>query len=345
MICIRADGGSKIGLGHIMRCISIATAMLDAGEEVCFIMADESAKVFLEDRGLKYHILGTDYRQMESEAEKLIPVLEQENPGLILVDSYQVTENYLRALGEYAPVAYLDDMGKISYPLDVIINYNIFAAPELYQNRWRKVPVPLLGTEYAPLRPEFQNVEYRVRDKVQAVLITTGGSDKFNLAGRFLDAILERKALQKIDCYVVSGVYNSNLSYLEKRAKEKDNVHICQNVANMCELMKKCDIAVTAGGSTMYELSAVGVPMLCFSFVDNQEQIVRGFEEKNLVAFAGDYLKQHDEMIRTGVEALQQLAEDLEARKSYSRRLREAVDGKGASRIAAALIRMIKSEA
>ena len=339
MICIRADGGQELGLGHIMRCISIASAIKSAGEEVCFILADENPVEFLRTRSLRYYVLESDYRQMEEEIDRLAPVLEKEKPNLILVDSYFVTEEYMIQLRRFAPLAYLDDMGVISFSADILINYNIFADYDMYREKAKQY---LLGVAYAPLRTEFVQVDYPVRKNATGILLTTGGSDRYNLAGKFLDCILESEHLRHMDCYVVSGAYNPNLPYLEDRAKEHKNVHICRNVTNMCELMQKCDVAVTAGGSTMYELSAVGVPMVCFSFVDNQEQIVRGFEERNLVAFAGDYLSQKEDMIPLGIKALEQLTKDFEARERESRQLRETVDGMGAMRIASALIRMEK---
>ena len=69
--------------------------------------------------------------------------------------------------------------------------------------------------------------------------------------------------------------------------------------------MRDSDIAVTAGGSTMYELSALGVPMVCFSFVDNQERIVEGFVERGLVGFGGNYLLQGEAMAAEAAEPSQ----------------------------------------
>lgn len=84
----------------------------------------------------------------------------------------------------------------------------------------------------------------------------------------------------------------------------------------------------------MYELSAVGVPVICFSFVENQERLVRGFAEKKLTCFAGDYLVQGEAMADEVVRYIMRLAADYELRRDYSARLRALVDGRGAGRIA-----------
>ena len=51
MIFIRADGGREVGSGHIMRCLSIAGALQRRGEEVLFLLADDSAAGLLAERG------------------------------------------------------------------------------------------------------------------------------------------------------------------------------------------------------------------------------------------------------------------------------------------------------
>ena len=160
MICIRADGGQELGLGHIMRCISIASAIKSAGEEVCFILADENPVEFLRTRSLRYYVLQSDYRQMEEEIDRLAPVLEKEKPNLILVDSYFVTEEYMIQLRRFAPLAYLDDMGVISFSADILINYNIFADYDMYREKAKQY---LLGVAYAPLRTEF--VQWIIRSE------------------------------------------------------------------------------------------------------------------------------------------------------------------------------------
>ena len=71
MIWIRADANREIGTGHIMRCISIAHALEQCGQQVCFIIADGSGAPILENGGQEYRILDSDYRHMEDEFPRL----------------------------------------------------------------------------------------------------------------------------------------------------------------------------------------------------------------------------------------------------------------------------------
>lgn len=344
MIWIRADANGEIGSGHVMRCLSIAQALKRRGEQVCFLLADEEPVPLLEARGQTYRVLHTDYTRMEDELPLLTELLSEEKPQFFLADSYFVTAEYFRKIREHVPAGYVDDRCIAGLPVDVLINYNIFAVEALYGAVQADTKL-LLGTEYVPLREEFAGVEYPVREKAEQVLLTTGGSDKYNLAGGLLEKLLSNQETAGLHYLVVSGAYNVHLPELRKIEDRHENVRICCNVSDMSRLMRESDIAVSAGGSTMYELSAVGVPILCFSFADNQERIVEGFAEKGLVCFGGNYLKQGEAVLEGIAEALAGLAADAKLRRSYSERQKLLVDGQGAMRIADEIMRVKKSGA
>lgn len=343
MIWIRADANSEIGTGHVMRCLSVATVLREKGIAVKFIVADESGARLPEARGFAYEILNSDYRDMEAELPELQKLVVRDAPKLCLVDSYFVTADYFTELGKLCKTAYVDDLFKESYPVDMVINYNIYGDLLPYKERPGKADtVFLLGTKYAPLRKEFCRDEAGfVRDNVENVLITTGGSDKYNLAGQILQAAMEDPQAKELHYHVVSGVFNPHLPKLLELESGNSHISIHRNVTNMVELMQRCDIAISAGGSTMYELCAVGVPIICFSFVENQERMVETFLKKKLVCYGGNYLQEGEALAGNVVRSLNGLAGDLEARKRYSRWEQELVDGHGARRIAQALQQMI----
>lgn len=338
MIWIRADGGRDIGMGHIVRCLAIAAALHGLGESTCFLVADESTVSFLEKKGQDYKVLHSPYARPEEELGVLLPILAEGGKGALLADSYYVTCEYLKQIGNYVPVCRMDDMGTTNLYADMVINYNIFADDSLYLKAEKSIC--LTGTRYAPLRPEFRDVPYQVRERAQKVLITTGGSDRYNLAGQVLEQALETQDANGLEYHVVSGAFNIYGGQLAQLGKEHENVLIYNNVSDMARLMQECDIAVTAGGSTMYELCAVGIPTICFSYVDNQEKIVKGFREKGLVNFGGDYLRQGQGMINDVVEHIRVLKKDTDLRRDYSRKMKEQVDGWGAVRIAEKLIEL-----
>lgn len=352
MVVIRADANSKIGMGHVMRCLSIADALLKRGEEVLFVTADDTPVPLLTKKGIPYRVLHTDYADMEAELPELWEVLRElpqgaESPDAalaqrntsILVDSYYVTEKYLAALKKRITTIYMDDIYAFSYPVDMLINYNIYGEEMGYEKDAAFADTKLLlGTEYVPLREEFSAGEQQRTAADGGILITTGGSDSFNLAGQLLMEAMKYDALKEKEYHVVSGSLNPHIGELQALAQKHENIHIHCNVTNMAELMAESEVALSAGGSTLYELCAVGVPVIAFSFAENQERLVQTFVKRGIAQYGGNYRTDGNKMIQNTIAGLETLLEDKNLRSEYRKKAHTLVDGKGAERIAEAII-------
>lgn len=96
-------------------------------------------------------------------------------------------------------------------------------------------------------------------------------------------------------------------------------------------------MAVTAGGSTVYELMACGTPAVVYTLADNQFDIARTVSEMNLIPWAGDVRKEIIECCRSIVSVINDYVEDFERRKLVSRRMQELVDGFGSRRLVSLL--------
>ena len=155
-IGIRVDMNPVIATGHMMRCLSIADSIVELGKKVIFITADDYPLELIKQRGHEAVVLDTDWQKMEDELPSLLPILESRNVARVLVDSYQVTEEYLQALEAHVKVSYLDDLDMFSYPVDQLIcyanYYNLFS----YGQKGEKEGC-YLGLKYVPLRRAFQN--------------------------------------------------------------------------------------------------------------------------------------------------------------------------------------------
>lgn len=338
MFIVRADGNAKIGAGHLMRCLTIGEAVRrDVGadwyDEILFLCADEDSAALVERHGFRAGVLHTDYRQPDAE----LAAWESwagDGPNTILADSYYVTDNYLSALSRYGTVYLMDDMQRHAYPVDGVINYNLFADRAVYETLYSAGNVRLyLGGDYVPLREQFRGVAYHVGDAVQNVLLTTGGGDADNIAGAVLDGIYR----QDIVYHVLVGRFSPHFESWQERARAAQNIRIYFDVQNMAELMCRCDLGVSAGGSTLYELAAVGVPFVCFSYAENQEALVDYLGRTQAACSAGAWHKDAaDTLKRLGLH-FEQLCESRLLRQQYSDRERRLVDGQGACRLAKVL--------
>ena len=349
MLYIRADGNTQIGMGHIMRCLSIAEAAVALGAEYepVFLVADEGCRVMIEERGFRVIVFHTDYKNMMSELPLLKKILVQER-DILLVDSYQADTAYFEAVSELAFTVCLEDMGK-PYPVDLLINYNLYAPKlrEKYQLNGKTLNT-LLGAEYMPLRSVFQkDIEYHVKEKVTDVMITTGGSDPYFAAGAFADAFLAAEHelcgdddKNQITWHIVSGPFNAFADRLKENYGGYRNVVIHEGLKDLKALMKRCDVVFTATGSTVYEVSALGVPMIAFYFAENQRQGAEELAELTDIVNVGCFCDDRDNVISKAVEALKKCVKDKKYRMLLYKQERRLIDGKGAGRIASEIFRL-----
>lgn len=343
---IRADGNSKIGAGHLMRCLTIARklkTMIDKEDCIRFFCAREEGAKLVEEQGFEAEVLYTDYSDMCQE----IPVFEEKinrytDRGLsvkwILVDSYFVNDVYLTALKHFGRVALMDDMAQTAYGMvDLIINYNLYAQKEHYDALYgtQNSVHFLLGASYVPIREQFERPVKEINGDVKRLLITTGGADQDNIGG----AILERlsKEYKEIHFDLVAGKFHPQIQKLRDLERQNDNISIHQNVQDMASLMLQSDLCVTAGGTTIYELAVLGIPFVCFSYAQNQEQLVEYIGKYDIAAYAGAWHKDAKQAMTQICDLVFCLCKEGKIRKSYSQKEHTVVDGEGAIRIAKVL--------
>lgn len=368
MILFRADANQSIGMGHIMRCLSIADAMaaisnstiIPSGkQDIKFVLADEGISDLIRNRGYEPIVLHTDYRVMDSEIEKWTELQDSIDADLLIIDSYFVTDHYLTYLREeVGRVCYIDDVLSFPYPTDILINYNAYASSAAYQRLYAtcdQKPDLILGPSYAPLREMFRDVTTREqKETVTDILLSTGGSDELHIALEFVKYLRDHPSTD-MTYHVLIGAINTDKDEIRSLAADKDWIELHENVADMRSLICSMDVIVSAAGSTLYEICASGIPLITFSTADNQVPGAEAFERLGLAVNVGDF--REPESIKRGAvisgtldsQAIEKmitttysLAIDSEARVKMSKRQRAIIDGRGAERLAEALFEKVE---
>ena len=263
---------------------------------------------------------------------------------IIFVDSYFVTENYFASLSKFAKVAYMDDLRSFNYKVDLVVNYDVIppSKRQEYKLSYTNADVSLLGVEFTPLRSQFQNQKITLRDKIENILITTGGSDPYDFTFTLSEYLLSSELA--LELHVVVGRLFKNTERLEELAKHYPSLHLYYNVSDMASLMKQCDYAVSTAGTTLYELCALGIPSISISMADNQIPMAETFAEVEAVPYAGDIRvpKKEDmgEILGRISEYLISLLDDASKRFDRHQKMRQLVDGNGAIKIAEELCKL-----
>lgn len=333
MILIRADANTTIATGHVMRCLSIADGIKAMGGECIFVTADTFPDSFIEGRGFKHICLNSDYKNMYSELDAMRELVREYKPNVVLVDSYFVTKEYFDGLREFVKVAYIDDVNAFDYPVDILINYSVYGESVDY-----KLPdgcAKLLGTTYAPVRRQFSPenaTAYYLRDR--NILITAGGVDFDGMIKLILQKLLEDSEFNDYDFTVMVGKTYNDDSVLKI---SNPRVKIYQNVSDVATLMKNAMFAVSAGGSTLYELCALQTPTVTFSVVDNQLGNVREFDNRGIFKYAGDTRNGKESVVEKVAEYLREGLHNAD--NNLIGLMKSCVDGRGAERIAEYLMK------
>lgn len=337
MIFFRVDANKEIGMGHLMRCLSIADSLRMNKKQVAFICAKDTDTTIIEKRGFDFCVLSTAYTDMMAEVATITELLMSMESEMYIVDTYQVSRDYLFALKPFTKLCLIEDIHDTKYPVDVLINYNLHAEGLDYSDVYPGTKL-LLGPKYAPVRNEFVNTNFSVKNKAKSIMVTTGGADMYNLSELICEKLLAREETRDLKINLISGALNANLPKLQEIAKAHDNVTVYSNVSNMAELMEANDVAITAAGSTVCELLCVGVPFACVSFVDNQKLLYEYCKNSKVCLCASNYETDGeaaiDEIIDKVVSCLDSYAKRMEASKQG----KQIVDGNGAMRIARELL-------
>lgn len=341
LVYIRTDGNETIATGHLMRCLTIARALLRRGAVPVFIVSDPVSISLLqrmmtpEERANRHFPvihLQTDYRELQRELPVMRSILSSHTVSYLLVDSYSVTRRYLADLKQTCRVAYLDDLQAFDYPVNLIINYDMDVDSSFYKN----ADTVLAGCAYTPLREQFSRYAYRPWETVRDLFLSTGGTDPFDIAGGLTQRLLLNPVFADVCLHILTGPMHVHRAHLEEISQQDDRVILHENVTEMAALMAECDLAFSAGGTTLYELCAVGVPAVSYSMADNQLPGVTAFHRADLIPYIGD-IRDNPSFYERAVTQLCLLATDAKARREQSLRMRMTIDGAGADRIAAAL--------
>lgn len=283
-IFIRADGGKSIGMGHVIRTIVLASELRKRNQVVFLCKNDTSNKY---DAGIQ-KIKNCDFEVIEIEdkniIENIIKIQNEHNADILISDTYEVNEEYFNKLKPYFKLTgYIDDVNKCYMNVDFIINQNINAKKLDYSKTTKEGTSLFLGPQFCMLREEFKIAckEKESKESVKDILLTLGGMDDSNNTMKIL---IKLKTLRQRIHVVLGNAFNKSvINEVYRFSEEYKNIYPYEN-ANMSELMKKCDIAISACGSTIYELCAMNVPSIGIIVADNQIEVGRVMVEEGMLS-------------------------------------------------------------
>lgn len=320
VVALRADGGATVGLGHVRRCLALATAIAPWGDCHLLLRGDRDAT-----GGSVVPVLavGPAWDDTVTSAVGL-------GASALVADSYAVTAaDFRTAQDVMATVVAIDDSARFPVPADIVVNAALGPrAPSTADGT-----IYLLGPRFALLAPDFTDApRRRAPAEVCRVLVALGGAARADLIAMVVRAV--RRALPAAAMDVVVGPVGDGLDAVRAAVEGIDRVTLRPAPRTLRPLMDAVDLAITAGGVTLLELAAVGVPAVGISLAPNQDGNLGGLAEAGAVALAG---RAGDADLGDRVTVAARDLADQARRVAMVERARALVDGGGAGRVAACL--------
>jgi spore coat polysaccharide biosynthesis predicted glycosyltransferase SpsG len=287
---------------------------------------------------LGFRVHGTERAEAGAAAdlEQVVDMSLHQGCDSVVVDSYHVNGNYLgrlRLSGLY--VVAIDDLARFRFPCQLVVNGGAHAQ-QLHYTSSRNGTRFLLGPRYTLLRPEFWKTPHRAaRNSVKEILVTLGGRDPEHLMPKLLSSLDDLPADFAVTA--ILGPFFKNHAQIQRRATVcRRLVRLVDAPHSVRDLMLRADLAVSAGGQTLYELAATGTPTVALQVADNQKNHLKALAAKGVVRIAG---RVGDPRLVDKVgKAVLGLVESSHARKRMMAAGRRLMDGRGAVRVARVLV-------
>lgn len=319
-VTILTEGGRDIGYGHITRCTSICQAFEEIGiQSQLIVNGDETIEDLL--KGKNYKVFNwLDDQQL------LFEILD--NANIVFIDSYLAEHDIYERISEQVKTAvYFDDDLRIDYPRGFVLNGAIFAEQLPYPKK--EDVTNLLGTMYTPIRKEFWDTPPKlIRKEVETLMVTFGGSDMCNVTPKVQKVL--NKTYPYLQKKIIATRFFANMSEIKKQQDKNTELIYEPDAAELKEVMFESDIAISAGGQTLYELARVGVPTIGICIAQNQLQNLNGWSKSGFLEYIGWY---NNKDIQSKLIAALEKMKSYNKRISCSKKTRELIDGKGPRRV------------
>lgn len=307
-VAFRVDASLQIGTGHVMRCLTLAKALLAQGADCQFICRAHEGNLieFIRNQGFVTHalpvvaqevsktvrVLGSEKSTSDlahahwlgasqsQDAEACAPILDARHTDWLIVDHYGLDAIWERALAShYRKLAVIDDLADRLHACDLLLDQTFGREAADYDPFVPAGSLLLCGSQYALLRPEFaalrhDSLQRRSQPVLRELLITLGGVDKDNVTGQILQAL--RYCPLPADCRltVVVGMTSPWLDEVRAQAQAMPwQTRVLIGVSDMATLMTNSDLAIGAAGATAWERCCLGLPTIIVVLAQNQTLI------------------------------------------------------------------------
>lgn len=304
----RVDASSKMGGGHVMRCLTLANFLTKNGWDCAFAVGKDAIKTVPELSKTIHDIYVLEGEDAD-EAQEIKGRFEE--CDWLIVDHYFRQAPFETAARSFAnKIMVIDDLANRTHNCDLLLDQTYGRLAQDYKKLVPEQTRLLMGTKYALLRPEFGILRSKAQNRrqnifeVRRLLVNLGASDPHAMTAKILQAINQTGRELIVDVVIGAGdPAELGLDIIAQSMSQQVKFHGFD--ANMAKLMLQADLAVGAGGSSSWERCCLGLPTLIIIIAENQEKIAHVLDEMGAAVVLCQYRKFDDDIF---IEKLNELA-------------------------------------
>lgn len=288
---IRCDADSRIGMGHMMRSLSLATHLRDSFSiGVAFAVSPPapgssvSAQSLAEQYDFPVHVRPEN----GDEAAWIDALLQKQAYDALIFD--------IRTDLSADAIASWRDQGYHTACIDEpsprrLSAHQVFypPVPQVPEMDWRDAVSNVHhGWDWVLMGPSFAKPPSPplLGDDRLRILVSMGGADPANLTSLAIDALSALKQDVAVDIVVGHGFPNRT-EIKRSIAHAKNRFRLLHDVEDMATVMAQADLAVASFGVTAYELAASGVPSVLLGLTDDHVRAAGSFVDAGISRLLG----------------------------------------------------------
>ena len=285
-ILFRVDSSSKIGHGHVMRCLVLAKQYRE--DNVIFATQDLKGNANQKIIDESYKLIALN----DGSVNELVQRINELNIDMVVFDHYGINSDFAKAVKGDSGVKILsfDDVYEKHY-CDILLNHNIYADAGKYKDLVPDFCEIRCGKKYTLVRDEFKKIEIKKNPSNKGklvVFVCLGGADANNISLPVLEILSD---FDNIIVNLATTSSNKNIEKLLGFSKQYEDINICID-CNVAELMSNSNFSIITPSVIVHEAIIVKLPFIAILTADNQEMMYQYLCENNYPVFRQDELNE-----------------------------------------------------
>lgn len=318
MIYFRFNCGNMWGLGHLYRNLILMENLRTEGFK-CVAVINKNSVAYHTLASREFATILVDEDDNPQNMARIINSTKEKS--VLFIDRLDINSEYISTIKELGlRVITYDDYDKSALQADVAINT-------------RRIPVagtllPYSGPRFQLLRrdvEDFAKKDKLIKKKASKVLLSFGGTDPLGLLQKTFRFLTD---MNEYEFEFVAG--KDQNTELRLSVIAYPFMKFVQDVDDFAKRIYEADLCIVAGGVSMYEVSAIGTPMINISHNADQNYAASIFAREVGSINLG---------IGTNIDnrhfsaSIRELMNNYERRKEMSERMKFFVPSGGAKRV------------